>query len=79
MSYQGGLRKWHKEKWTDIKTGEECGRSSASDTKRPYPACRPKKTAQSMSASDKRKVKVKKKSKERVNWPVSPSGKKKSN
>ena len=54
MSYQGGLRKWHKEKWTDIKTGEECGRSSASDSKRPYPACRPKKTAQSMSASDKR-------------------------
>jgi hypothetical protein len=30
-----------------------------------------------MSASDKRKVKVKKKSKDRVNWPVSPSGKKK--
>lgn len=77
MSYQGGLRKWHKQEWTDIKTGKECGRSSASDSKRPYPACRPKSTAKSMSSSQKAKVKRKKKGSKRVSWPVSPSGKKK--
>lgn len=77
MSYQGGLRKWHKEKWVDIKTGEECGRSNASDSKRPYPACRPKSVAKNMSSSDKKKVVRKKTSSSRVSWPVSKTGKKK--
>ena len=26
-SYQGGLRKWFKEDWRDVKTGKPCGRS----------------------------------------------------
>ena len=38
MSYQGGLRKWFKEKWVDVKTGKPCGRKSAKGgSKRPYP------------------------------------------
>jgi len=40
-SYGGGLRRWFKEDWTDVKTGEPCGRKSASDSSRPYPYCRP--------------------------------------
>lgn len=39
--YGGGLRRWFKEDWTDVKTGEPCGRKSASDSSRPYPYCRP--------------------------------------
>jgi len=39
--YGGGLRRWFKEEWTDVKTGEPCGRESASDSSRPYPYCRP--------------------------------------
>jgi hypothetical protein len=41
-SYGGGLRRWFKEDWTDVKTGKPCGRESASDSSRPYPYCRPK-------------------------------------
>ena len=40
-AYGGGLRRWFKEDWTDVKTGEPCGRESASDSSRPYPYCRP--------------------------------------
>ena len=25
MAYQGGLRKWFKEDWRDVKTGKKCG------------------------------------------------------
>lgn len=77
MSYRGGLRKWHSEKWVDIKTGEDCGRSDASKSKRPYPACRPQSTANKMSSGDKKKVIRKKTSSSRVDWPVNKSGKKK--
>ncbi len=41
LKYGGGLRRWFKEEWTDVKTGEPCGRESASDSSRPYPYCRP--------------------------------------
>ena len=27
MAYSGGLRRWHKEKWKDVRTGKACGRS----------------------------------------------------
>ena len=27
MAYEGGLRKWFKEDWRDVKTGKKCGRS----------------------------------------------------
>ena len=30
----GGLTKWFKEDWRDIKTGEKCGRKSAKDSSR---------------------------------------------
>jgi hypothetical protein len=47
-SKKGGLGKWFGEEWTDVKTGKPCGRSSASKSKRPYPACRPKAVASKM-------------------------------
>lgn len=56
MAYSGGLRKWFGEDWRDIKTGEKCGRSSAKDSSRPYPACRPKKVASKMTAAEKKKA-----------------------
>ena len=40
---KGGLDRWFKEKWVDVKTGKPCGRKSASKSKRGYPACRPSK------------------------------------
>ena len=36
----GGLTRWFKENWVDVKTGKPCGRSKGE--KRGYPACRPK-------------------------------------
>ena len=33
----GGLTKWFKEEWIDVKTGKPCGRRSATNSKRPYP------------------------------------------
>ena len=43
---KGGLTKWFNEEWVDVKTGKPCGRKSAKGkSKRPYPACRPKKVA----------------------------------
>ena len=42
---KGGLTKWFKEDWRDVKTGKKCGRSGKEKGKRPYPACRPAKVA----------------------------------
>jgi len=55
------LKRWFKEEWIDVKTGEACGRSAGE--KRGVPYCRPKKrvssktpkTASEMSAEEKRK------------------------
>lgn len=74
----GGLGKWFKEKWVDVKTGEPCGRSKGQKRSRPYPACRPKAAADKMSASEKKRMANKKTSSKRQSWPVSPSGKRKS-
>ena len=60
---KGGLARWFKEEWVDIKTGKPCGRKKGED--RAYPACRPKKrvssktpkTASEMSASEKARFK----------------------
>ena len=41
----GGLTRWFKEKWVDVKTGKPCGRSKGE--KRGYPACRPSKRVSS--------------------------------
>ena len=46
-SYQGGLRRWFKEKWVDVKTGKPCGRSGKEKSKRGYPYCRPSKRVSS--------------------------------
>ncbi len=74
---KGGLGKWFGERWVDIKTGKECGRSGAEKGKRSYPACRPAATAAKMSASEKRTMAARKTSPARQSWPVTPSGKRK--
>jgi hypothetical protein len=64
---KGGLAEWFGKNdgkgWVDCKTGKACGRKSASDSDRPYPACRPTK-----ADCDKQKPKTKKDSSKRVDW-----------
>ncbi len=69
---KGGLGKWFGEEWTDVKTGEECGRSSASNSKRPYPACRPKAVAGKISKQEA----AKKTGPKSVKWSTTASGRK---
>ena len=69
---KGGLGKWFGEQWTDVKTGKPCGRSSASKSKRPYPACRPKAVAGKIS----KKEAAKKTGPKKVKWSTTASGKK---
>lgn len=72
-SKRGGLGKWFSEEWTDVKTGEKCGRKSAKGkTDRPYPACRPKAVATKISLREARK----KEGPDRVKWSVTASGRK---
>jgi len=71
MAYTGGLRKWFKEDWRDVKTGKKCGRSGKEKKSRPYPACRPKSVAGKITKAEARK----KTSSKRVNWSVTASGK----
>jgi hypothetical protein len=65
----GGLNKWFDEKWVDIgskKPGggyKECGRKSASGSKRKYPKCVPAAKASRMTESEKRSAVVRKRSK----------------
>ena len=57
---KSGLKKWFSEKWVDIgskKPGggyKECGRKSASGSKRKYPKCVPAAKAARMTESEKR-------------------------
>ena len=68
------LRRWHQEKWVDIKTGKPCGRKSAKGSKRKYPACRPSvrvssktpKTKSEKSSSEKTKFRRTKTSSKRI-------------
>ena len=70
----GGLTRWFKENWVDIKTGKPCGRSKGE--KRGYPACRPKKRVSSktpktvgeMSASEKARFKREKTSSKKITY-----------
>ena len=39
---KGGLDRWFKEKWVDVKTGKPCGRQKG-EKRKGYPACRPSK------------------------------------
>ena len=67
---KGGLTKWFKEDWRDVKTGKKCGRSGAEKKKRPYPACRPAKIAGRIS----KKEAAKKTGPGKVKWSVTASG-----
>jgi hypothetical protein len=69
---KGGLGKWFGEQWVDVKTGKPCGRKSTKNSKRPYPACRPKAVAGSISKKEARKKTGPKK----VKWSTTASGKK---
>ena len=70
----GGLTRWFKEKWVDVKTGKPCGRQKGE--KRGYPACRPSKrissktpkTASEMSASEKTRFKREKTSSKKITY-----------
>ena len=71
---KGGLTKWFKEDWRDIKTGKKCGRSGKEKGKRPSPACRPAKVAKKMTASEKRSAAARKTGPSRVTYAVTASG-----
>ena len=66
---EGGLKKWFSEKWVDIgskkKDGSfrECGRKSASGSKRKYPKCVPAAKAARMTESQRRSAVARKRSK----------------
>jgi hypothetical protein len=72
---KGGLTKWFKEDWVDLKTGKACGRKSASKSKRPYPACRPKAVAAKMTAAEKKSSVKRKTSSKPIKHKVTASGK----
>ena len=73
---KGGLTKWFKEDWVDLKTGKPCGRKSAKgSSKRPYPSCRPKAVAQKMTAAEKKRSISKKTGPAKVKHDVTASGK----
>ncbi len=60
----GGLTKWFKEDWRDVKTGKKCGRSGKEKKSRPYPACRPANVASKITKNEAGK----KTGPARVNW-----------
>ena len=70
----GGLTRWFKEKWVDVKTGKPCGRSKGE--KRGYPACSPKKRVSSktpktvgeMTKSEKERFKREKTGKKKITY-----------
>tara|TARA_Y100001937_G_scaffold54304_2_gene74940 strand:+ start:379 stop:630 length:252 start_codon:yes stop_codon:yes gene_type:complete len=73
---RGGLTKWFKEEWVDLRTGKQCGRSGEEMSTRKYPVCRPKAVANRMSAAQKRSVIAKKKGPKPIKYPITASGKK---
>jgi hypothetical protein len=71
---KGGLTKWFKEEWIDVKTGKPCGRKSATKSKRPYPSCRPKAVAAKMTAAEKARSKSRKTGPASIKHDVTASG-----
>ena len=69
---EGGLTKWFKEDWRDVKTGKKCGRSGSKDKNRPCPGCRPAKVAGRISKAEASK----KTGPSKVKWSVTASGRK---
>ena len=71
---KGGLTRWFKENWVDVKTGKPCGRSKGE--KRGYPACRPSKRVSSktpktvgeMTKSEKERFKREKTGKKKITY-----------
>lgn len=72
---KGGLTKWFKEDWVDLKTGKKCGRKKSKGSKRPYPACRPKAVAAKMTKAEKDAAIRKKKGSKPIKYQVTASGK----
>jgi len=80
---KGGLDRWFKEKWVDVKTGKPCGRQKGED--RAYPACRPSKrvsnktpkTTKEMSSAEKARFKKEKTSSKRIGYQHTRRKKKK--
>lgn len=69
------LKKWFKEEWIDVKTGEPCGRKSAKgDSKRPYPSCRPKAVAAKMTKAEKTSSARRKTGPAKIKHAVTASG-----
>jgi hypothetical protein len=71
---KGGLTKWFKEEWVDVKTGKPCGRKSATKSKRPYPSCRPKAVAAKMTKSEKASSARRKTGPTKIKHAVTASG-----
>jgi len=69
---KGGLTKWFKEDWRDVKTGKKCGRSGKEKKKRPYPAFRASKDAKRLTKKEARN----KTGPPAVKWSVTASGRK---
>jgi len=71
---KGGLDRWFKENWVDVKTGKPCGRQKGE--KRGYPACRPSKRVSSktpktvgeMTASEKARFKREKTGSKKITY-----------
>ena len=71
---KGGLDRWFKEDWVDVKTGKPCGRQKGE--KRGYPACRPSKrvssktpkTASEMSSAEKARFKREKTGSKKITY-----------
>ena len=71
---KGGLTRWFKENWVDVKTGKPCGRSKGE--KRGYPACRPSKRVSSktpktvgeMTSAEKARFKREKTSSKKISY-----------
>lgn len=70
----GGLTKWFKEEWVDVKTGKPCGRRSATDSDRPYPSCRPKTVAAKMTKAEKASSARRKTGPKKIKHAVTASG-----
>ena len=70
----GGLTRWFKENWVDVKTGKPCGRQKGE--KRVYPACRPSKrvssktpkTTKEMSPAEKARFKREKTGSKKISY-----------
>jgi hypothetical protein len=73
--YDGGLTKWFREDWRDLRTGKKCGRSGEEMTIRKYPVCRPKAVADRMTAKQKKNVISRKTGPGKVKYPITASGK----